>query len=1106
MPFRALLFAIFSVLQCTLVLCLCPQISQIQTVYLSDSDIQAGASVTFPVITFNMSGFSSTTPIFNTSTALHVTCEPGSPGDGLLGSVNPQGLCGRYSGRIANEASTSFSLVPLLTNANLTLQAVILRSPLPTFAIQGDEVVDISLPGQFFGNATSCSELIMFGRVVVASSYTATWLSTFLSVTVYLSMIVGGVLGAQSPSKAIDSQTMVMLGTTTCAAPKENAVLSSYRALSPFAFDKSVSGMLLGNAVIVGLMWLVWAIAVLALSKIKKKEFDRAAATLYFPNRPFAISMVLFQGLAFTAFRGICHGIVAGSGGLLGGGAAVAVITVLFPVGLLYFVYQEAAVQADFHLYSTANMSVLYQMIFPRGKWGPRRVIKMFGSLVLPLQRPERFFVSAVMWSPLVMGLVASFEPQSASGCYSQYVVLLVAQLLFSLVPASTQLYRTKLTNLLAVCSSILITITAAIIAVSAHEQIAAVSLEIPVVIFCIVTLVRNVHDLFVTYVERTQNELSKKLFQWYTKEQESAVFERDDSDSISLGSDDGEPRAPVENALLHLPSVMNKEALDGNRKADDIDDLFAAIDSDVKSKKSNSSFHAATSDPFADDDPFADIPKANSFAIKPSALKEDVDDPFADPFAGLDEESPKKAKLKGLVKKTMLAAALKTMASSASDKKEQQDMFGDVTSAKPDFLRPTAKVEQQDDFIQDMLRAAGVNEASDGDPNVPKENPMLKAGLNASAFSKNTSSSGAKKEEPKDMMSALVKRVNIRHLDDDEVEDPRKEYVLVYRIEEEKLVKQPKAEFGTFFDGDTYVTVRHRIVAGTEIPKDSEYEFFVWIGKSSTADEYTSGLERVVEKDEACPSDMHPLVFTGGFRIHRLEQGHESSAFLAQFPGQTITVKEGGIDARGVQPKLFHVHGSSMRSTKMTQVSPSWEALDEDDVFVLDAGQTLYVFQGTDCSPMERMAGGRFAQDFATNRVGGRVQVVTSGDAPEEFWVLLGTTKKKVKSITLKRADDLHPSTVNRAFRVKGDNSFELIATGREVSTELCKSNLVMILDMCSIVYVWVGKDTSGYAYARSKALMHGWQYLKKHSESSVPLVRVIEGYEGSEFDEMFL
>ncbi len=61
---------------------------------------------------------------------------------------------------------------------------------------------------------------------------------------------------------------------------------------------------------------------------------------------------------------------------------------------------------------------------------------------------------------------------------------------------------------------------------------------------------------------------------------------------------------------------------------------------------------------------------------------------------------------------------------------------------------------------------------------------------------------------------------------------------------------------------------------------------------------------------------------------------------------------------------------------------------------------------------------------------------------------------------MTLKREEDLHQSTINRVFRVKGDNAFELVATDREVTEDLCKPNLVLIFEMCTGVYVWVGKD----------------------------------------------
>ncbi len=1097
----------------------CPRLLQLPTFYARDVEIRNGTSIAFPAVSFDVTPFTNDTLVVNLTSPLGVFCEPHAD-TGLQVQANPQGFCGRYLTRLQLEALHSYGIIPQASPLkNYTIQVVILRSQLPSFSIQGDETVSVTLPGGFFGNSSTCNEDIVIGRIVVLSTYSATATNMFLQIVVFLSMVVGGIAGVQSPSPAVDAQTMVMLGSTSCAAPKEAAVLSSFRALSPLAADETIGGMLIGNSAVIIIVWVAWTLTVTAISKVKQKSFSKAAAALYFPSRPFAISMVLFQGMSFTAFRCLFHGILASNTALLAGGAVAAASVILSPVFLLIFVRRDASVPAEFHLYSTVNISSFLQFIYPVGQWGPKNAARKFGSFFTALKRPEKFFMGFVMCSPLAMGFIASFEPSTASGCHGQYIALLCVQLVLSVVPAATQLHRSPLSNFLAVCSCVLLTVTAAVIGVSRLEQVAAVSIEIPVNIFCVVLAVRNIHNVFLSLSEMSERPLAKLLFMWYTPKDQgvSMTFEADD-DSLSLDSDESGPTgAPVENALLRLPSVMNKEAA-GWKKPDELDDLFDAIDTEAKMKAAKAA--PASADPFADEDPFADLPTADSFSGKPSSVKHDsfsrnsalkasVEDPFADPFADIDPfadlgEPARKpdAKLKAAAKKVMLSAALKKVATQASVNREQDEMFGNVAAKKVDYLRPAKRDEPgEDDFVKEMLQAAGVNT----DLSKPQQNPMEKAGLSASAFSQN-SASAARKTEPKDMLGDLVKKVNVRHLEDDEPEDPRKEYVIVYRVEEERLVKQPRAEFGQFFDGDSYVVVRHRIPAGAEISKDSEYEFFIWIGTASTADEYTAAIERTVEKDEMCPSDMHPVVFTGGFRIHREQQGHETSAFLALFPGQTISVKEGGIDSRGFQPKLFHVHGTSMRNTKMTQVPVSFESLDEDDVFVLDAGQILYVFQGTDCAPMERMAGGRFAQDFATNRVGGRVQVVTSADAPEEFWVLLGITKKKAKGLTLKRDEDLHPSTVNRAFRVKGDNSFELLASGREVSDDLCNSNAVLIFDMCTVVFIWIGKEASGYATARSKAMTHGVQYLKKHSALTVPLVRVIEGHEGSEFDEMFL
>jgi len=194
------------------------------------------------------------------------------------------------------------------------------------------------------------------------------------------------------------------------------------------------------------------------------------------------------------------------------------------------------------------------------------------------------------------------------------------------------------------------------------------------------------------------------------------------------------------------------------------------------------------------------------------------------------------------------------------------------------------------------------------------------------------------------------------------------------------------------------------------------------------------------------------------------------------------------------------------MRSTTIAQVPVTVESIDEGDAFVLDVGTTLYVFHGAQSSNMERIASSSYAQELVHKRYAAKMQIVTTDDAPEHFWSILGTTGKEHKGKPLHRVDSLHPSTINRIYRVKGDNNFELIAQGREVSDSVLKSTGVYIVDMCHTVFIWVGRDSSPYLDGRRAALHRGVQYLQKHSALHVPLVRVGEGAEGNVFEDLFL
>lgn len=114
-----------------------------------------------------------------------------------------------------------------------------------------------------------------------------------------------------------------------------------------------------------------------------------------------------------------------------------------------------------------------------------------------------------------------------------------------------------------------------------------------------------------------------------------------------------------------------------------------------------------------------------------------------------------------------------------------------------------------------------------------------------------------------------------------------------------------------------------------------------------------------------------------------------------------------------------------------------------------------------------------------------------------------------------LVRTTNLHPSSVNRLWKCKiptngrptaKNTEFTLVASGSDVGVLALDTHSVMIVDFCSVVFVWVGTEVKPYRLNRDAALDVGVLYLQKHSDDKVPLVRVLENFEGDTFDDMML
>ena len=319
---------------------------------------------------------------------------------------------------------------------------------------------------------------------------------------------------------------------------------------------------------------------------------------------------------------------------------------------------------------------------------------------------------------------------------------------------------------------------------------------------------------------------------------------------------------------------------------------------------------------------------------------------------------------------------------------------------------------------------------------------------------------------------------------------------LFIWRIENFQVVEWSKSAYGRFYDGDSYIILHSREGPSGKLAHDIHF----WIGKYSTQDEYGTAAYKTVELDN---------YLDGAAIQHRQVDGHESPSFLSLFP-EGLFLLEGGaasgfthVEAGSGNPpppvRLFHVKGTSIRNTRVRQVVPSVGALNEGDAFVLDATNKVFVFQGTSCSPGERMTAMQFAASIQAGRVGSgiKMEVVTTDDAPEEFWTTLGGAPgDEVKS-----AEECALGTaVKKLFRFSdstGEPVFTEVASGDEVSKSQLDTTDVFVLNNESEIFVWIGKNTT--AGERLEAMPRAQEYLNSNPNANkhVSITVMHEGLE---------
>ncbi|KAF9998349.1 hypothetical protein BGZ80_000352 [Entomortierella chlamydospora] len=320
-----------------------------------------------------------------------------------------------------------------------------------------------------------------------------------------------------------------------------------------------------------------------------------------------------------------------------------------------------------------------------------------------------------------------------------------------------------------------------------------------------------------------------------------------------------------------------------------------------------------------------------------------------------------------------------------------------------------------------------------------------------------------------------------------------------VWRIEQFQVVPVPKAEYGRFYDGDSYIILSSRKKEDSDVLL---HDIHFWLGKETSQDEAGTAAYKTVELDDYL--DGRPVQ-------HREVGGYESKQLLSYF--KSFSVLRGGVKTgfhHWSEPEYvsrllmvksaLHTPGGHKYTVVVKEVGK--ELINTGDVFILDTGKVLYQWNGKKSSGVERVKAAEYAHGIEADRAGAvTVQTFDEGDRDQRlFWEALGG-EVEVKPVEAVEEESTYVKKLYRLSDASGAIEFEEEATGDKVTKELLDSNDVFILDVQNEIFVWIGSGANKEEHRLG--LHYAQEYLKKQGlNAHTPIAKVMENGDHTMFD----
>ncbi|XP_075997623.1 scinderin like a [Genypterus blacodes] len=323
-----------------------------------------------------------------------------------------------------------------------------------------------------------------------------------------------------------------------------------------------------------------------------------------------------------------------------------------------------------------------------------------------------------------------------------------------------------------------------------------------------------------------------------------------------------------------------------------------------------------------------------------------------------------------------------------------------------------------------------------------------------------------------------------------------------VWRIEKMDIKPVAKEQHGIFYNEDAYI-VLHTASA-------QSHDIHIWLGEKCSQDEMCAAAILACQLDN----------FLGGSpKQVREVQNYESLDFQGYFKSG-IRYKKGGVSSGFThvvtndtnEPRLLHVKGR--RHIRANEVDMTWQSFNKGDCFIIDLGESIYIWYGSECSGWERLKASELAIDIRDNERQGRIKMhmVDEDDGePEVIIKVLGPKPANLpssSSITDKEADQANQrmACLYMVSDADGSMKINLVAEKNPFQQDVLSPKECYILDNHGDNMIIVWKGSSASMSERSTAINMADEFIKKKNYPKHTQVHILgQWHESTLFKQFF-